>query len=116
MVAPVVVVAGAMAGSAILNYVLNQKVSKAQIAHANYAEQYGMRYNAENKRYWQDYYRNTGFRPRYPMRSGAEYNLSGVYSARASRAGAYASQYRAAYGIGLSGAYGLNSIYKGYKK
>lgn len=31
-------------------------------------------YNAgqayDNYRYWQDYYRNTGYRPRYPFRSG----------------------------------------------
>lgn len=24
----------------------------------------------ENNRYWNDYYRNTGFRPRYPFRAG----------------------------------------------
>lgn len=112
MVAPVIVVAGAMAGSSILNYVLNQKTTRAQIRQSDYVADYTRRYNAENRRYWADYYKNTGFCPRYPMRSGAEYNLSALYGARTSRAKAIASQYRAGAGVGVSGAYGLNAIYR----
>lgn len=112
MVAPVIVVAGAMAGSSILNYVLNQKTTRAQIMQADYTAGYSRRYNIENRRYWSDYYKNTGFRPRYPMRVGAEYNLGALYGARTSRANAIASQYRAGAGVGVSGAFGLNAIYK----
>lgn len=28
-----------------------------------------VRASVENKRYWEDYYRNTGFRPKYPSRA-----------------------------------------------
>lgn len=31
----------------------------------------------DNSRYWQDYYKNTGFRPRYP---GRQYGSNGVGS------------------------------------
>lgn len=30
----------------------------------------------ENERYWDDYYKNTGHRPRYPMRAGAYNDLA----------------------------------------
>lgn len=112
MVAPVIVVAGAMAGSAILNYVLNEKVANSQIRQAEYTADYTRRYNIENRKYWSDYYKNTGFRPRYPMRSGAEYNLSALYGARAGYNSAVASKYRAIANVGVSGAYTLNSLYK----
>lgn len=112
MVAPVIVVAGAMAGSAILNYVLNEKVANSQIRQSKYVADYARRSNIENRKYWADYYKNTGFRPRYPMRSGAEYNLSALYGARTSYNSAVASKYRAAYNVGVSGAYILNSLYK----
>lgn len=33
----------------------------------------------EITRYWGDYYRNTGFRPRYPYRAGAVFDTSALY-------------------------------------
>lgn len=111
MVAPIIVVAGAMMGSSILNYVLNEGVANSQIKMADYIADYSRRYNNENKRYWADYFKNTGFRPRYPMRYGAEYNLAGLYGATTSRNAAFASKYRAAAGVGTAGAYALGSLY-----
>lgn len=112
MVAPVIVVAGAMAGSAILNYVLNEKVANSQIRQADYVADYTRRYNRENSRYWADYYKNTGFRPRYPMRSGAEYNLSSLYGSITSRNSAVASKYRAVANVGVSGSHLLDRLYR----
>lgn len=112
MVAPVIVVAGAMMGSSILNYVLNERVANPQIKMADYIADYSRRYNKENKRYWADYYKHTGFRPRYPMRVGAEYNLAGLYGATTSKAAAIASKYRAAAGVGTAGAYSIGSLYR----
>ncbi len=112
MVAPVIVVAGAMAGSAILNYVLNEKVANSQIRQADYVADYTRRSNIENRRYWSDYYKNTGFRPRYPMRAGAEYNLSSLYGSTTSRNAAVASKYRAAFNVGVSGSYLLDRLYR----
>lgn len=50
----------------------------------------------ENKRYWSDYERNTGFSPRYPFRSGSHNDytraaLSFVAGAGQSFASAYSS-------------------------
>lgn len=112
MVAPVIVIAGAMAGSAILNYVLNDKVASAQEAQSRYVADYTRRSAQENRRYWNDYYKNTGFRPRYPMRSGAEYNLGKLYSARTTQISAQVSRLRSMASVGVSGAYMLNSFYK----
>lgn len=112
MVAPVIVVAGAMMGSSILNYVLNEGVANSQIKMADYLADYSRRYNNENKRYWADYYKNTGFRPRYPMRTGAEYNLGGLYGATTSKASAFASKYRAGAGMVTSGAYSIGSLFR----
>lgn len=111
MVAPVIVVAGAMAGSAILNYVLNKGVAESQIKTSNYIADYTRRYDQENRRYWADYYRNTGKAPRYPMRAGAEYNLASMYSANTSAMSAKASVYRSMVNIGTSGAFALGSLY-----
>lgn len=112
MVAPVIVIAGAMAGSAILNYVLNDRVASAQERYAGYSSDFIRRSAQENKQYWSDYYRNTGFRPRYPMRTGAEYNLSGLYANRISQTSAQVSRYRALANVGTSGAYLLGSVYQ----
>ncbi len=109
---PVIVVAGAMAGSAILNYVLNEKVANSQIRQADYVADYTRRYNSENRRYWADYYKNTGFSPRYPMRAGAEYNLSSLYGSTTSRNAAVASKYRAIANVGVSGSYLLDRLYR----
>lgn len=111
MVAPVIVVAGAMAGSAILNYVLNKGVAESQIKTSNYIADYSRRYNKENNRYWADYYKNTGKAPRYPMRAGAEYNLASMYSANTSAMSARASVYRSMMNVGTSGAFALGSFY-----
>lgn len=111
MVAPVIVVAGAMAGSAILNYVLNEGVANSQIRQAEYTADYTRRYNIENRRYWQDYYKNTGKLPRYPMRAGAEYNLSGLYSSITAKNSAIASKYRAMANVGTSGTSFLAGMY-----
>lgn len=112
MAFPVIVIAGAMAGSSILNYVLNEKVANSQIRQADYVADYSRRYSRENSRYWADYYKNTGFRPRYPMRAGAEYNLSGLYGATTSRNSAIASKYRAVANVGVSGSYLLDRLYR----
>lgn len=112
MVAPVIVVAGAMAGSAILNYVLNEGVANSQIRQAEYTADYTRRYNRENKQYWSDYYKNTGKLPRYPMRSGVEYNLSSLYGSYTSRNAAIASKYRALANVGVSGAHMLDRLYR----
>lgn len=112
MVAPVIVVAGAMAGSAILNYVLNEGVANSQIRQAEYTADYNRRYNIENRRYWADYFKNTGKLPRYPMRSGAEYNLSNLYGSLSRSASATASKYRALANVGVSGAYMLDRLYR----
>lgn len=112
MVAPVIVVAGAMAGSAILNYVLNEGVANSQIRQAEYSADYSRRYNIENRRYWSDYYKNTGKLPRYPMRAGAEYNLGSLYGALTSKNAAVASKYRALANVGVSGAYMLDRLYR----
>lgn len=112
MVAPVIVLAGAMAGSAILNYVLNEGVANSQIKMAEYTADYSRRYNIENRRYWSDYYKNTGKLPRYPMRAGAEYNLAGFYGSTVSKNSAIASKYRAAANVAVSGAYSLGALYR----
>ncbi len=112
MVAPVIVIAGAMAGSAVLNYVLNEGVANSQIRQAEYTADYSRRYNIENRRYWSDYYKNTGKLPRYPMRVGAEYNLGGFYGAIAKRNSAVASKYRAGANVGVSGSFLLDRLYK----
>lgn len=112
MVAPVIVVAGAMAGSAILNYVLNEGVANSQIRQAEYTADYTRRYNQENRKYWADYYKNTGKLPRYPMRSGAEYNLGSLYGAYTSRNSAIASKYRAFANVGVSGSHVLDRLYR----
>lgn len=112
MVAPVIVIAGAMAGSAILNYVLNEGVAKSQIKQAEYTADYTRRYNIENRRYWADYFKNTGKLPRYPMRSGAEYNLSSLYGSITAKNSATASRYRALANVGVSGAYMLDRLYR----
>lgn len=116
MGAPVIVVAGAMAGSSILNYILNQKTTRAQLKQSDYVSDYTRRYNAENDRFWADYKKNTGFSPRYPMRSGAEYNLTALYGAQTSRAGAIASQLRSTANVGLSGVYGGSAVYQKLNK
>lgn len=46
----------------------------------------------ENNRYWRDYYRNTGFKPRYPWRTGQYDWLQS--------AGASFSDFGFAYGFG----------------
>lgn len=112
MVAPVIVVAGAMAGSSVLNYVLNRGVANSQIRQADYTADYARRYNQENSRYWADYYKNTGKLPRYPMRSGAEYNLSAYYGALTQRNSAVASKYRSLANVGVSGAFAYDRLYR----
>lgn len=38
----------------------------------------GYRESLENKRYWQDYQRNTGVQVRYPYRAGYHYDYSRI--------------------------------------
>lgn len=112
MVAPVIVIAGAMAGSAILNYVFNDKVASAQERFAGYSSDFIRKSAQENRQYWSDYYKNTGFRPRYPIRSGVEYNLSGLYANRISQVSAQVSRYRSMANIGVAGSHMLAGVYQ----
>lgn len=49
-------------------------------ASANLAYQMAMQ--KENTRYWNEYYKNTGFRPRYRYRSGYVYNPMSINNLR----------------------------------
>lgn len=40
------------------------------VAGAGLSALYSAGQALDNHRYWSDYYRNTGFRPRYPWRAG----------------------------------------------
>lgn len=45
----------------------------------------------ENKRYWEEYQKNTGYKPRYGYRSGYNYDWSSTFSGlyQAANAGSY---------------------------
>lgn len=43
----------------------------------------------ENERFWNDYYRSTGYKARYPYRAGSVYNTSSLYGSYASAVGAW---------------------------
>lgn len=60
------------------NFLANQK-----------AIDYANKYNAEIQRFWNDYYKNTGYRPLYPYKSGSVVN-------EATLAHLYASNYSSA--------------------
>ena len=45
---------------------------------------YQLKAQRENSKYWSDYYKNTGFRPRYQYRSGAIWNPSAIASYQSS--------------------------------
>lgn len=79
MVAPLAIIAGAyLAGSV-----------GASIYSAYKNIQYQNRAMKENERFWNDYYKNTGFKARYPYRAGSVYNTSSLYSSYASAVGAW---------------------------
>lgn len=55
------------------------------------AIEYTKKYNAEIARFWNDYYRNTGHRPKYPYKSGAianEATLAHLYASNLTSASA----------------------------
>lgn len=57
----------------------------------------GLQY-AENRRYWREYEKNTGYRPRYPARTGYYDYLSLASSGISSAAMTYGSVHRWYYG------------------
>lgn len=75
MVVPIIpILAGAYfaisAGASVYGAYQNAKYQKGMIA--------------ENSRFWNDYYKNTGFQARYPYRSGSIYNQASLYGSYAS--------------------------------
>lgn len=48
----------------------------------------------DTTRFWEDYYKNTGYRPRYPYKSGAIYNIGSVYQAEANIYSYYSRLFR----------------------
>lgn len=64
-----ILAAGTIAGAGAGAY---KTYRGTKTASANLAYQMAMQ--KENARYWNEYYKNTGFRPRYPYRSGYVYN------------------------------------------
>lgn len=46
--------------------------------------QYQKAYMAENARYWKDYEKRTGLKPRYPYRAGSVYNTNSLYNSYSS--------------------------------
>lgn len=57
---PALVYGGTLIANAVTMYNATQKYS------------YYKGYSAETSKYWDDYYKNTGYRPRYKYRSGYE--------------------------------------------
>lgn len=110
------VIAGAIAVQALISLLGTGYSARETIRTANFNREYALRGYAENARYWDDYFKNTGYRPRYPIRSGADYNLGSYYGAEQSRAGAFASVLNSVGHVGTSGAYGLDSYYGGKRK
>lgn len=74
MVAPLAVLYGASlaanAGIGLYTAYRNIKYQKA--------------YMTENQRYWNDYHKRTGLRPKYPYRTGYHYNTASLYNSYAS--------------------------------
>lgn len=46
-------------------------------------QRYTWGYYNDVNRFWSDYYKNTGFKPRYPYKSGSVYDVGQLYSAQA---------------------------------
>lgn len=86
MVAPIVILAGASVGLSLVRAIAGAPANLENISY-----QKGMM--AENQRYWDDYKKNTGYSPRYPYRSGANYNQSSLL-------GSYGSLVGGATGVG----------------
>lgn len=59
---------------------LYRAYGQRKVAQANL--DYLSRQEKENKRFFDDYYKNTGIRPKYPVRSGASYNYGALYNAK----------------------------------
>lgn len=58
--------------------------------HALYQARYTWKQAQENKKFWDTYYKNTGFRPRYPYRAGAVNNYGSLFNAVSTPMATYA--------------------------
>lgn len=92
LVAPIVILAGASGLSAALG--LYQSYQQKKINEYSYG--YSSAYNMETERFWNDYYKKTGVRARYPYRAGSIPNLTGQYGARLAADTAYFGNVRSA--------------------
>lgn len=110
------VIAAAVAVGTLINLYGNVQSAKSTIRTAEYNQAYAMRGYVENERYWDDYFKNTGYRPLYPVRSGAYYNLGSYYAGESARAGAYSKVLSSIGHVGTAGAYGIESLYGGLRK
>lgn len=110
------VIAGAIAVGSLLSLLGNVKSAQSTIRSAQYNMGYAMRGYTENSRYWDDYFKNTGYRSLYPVRSGAYYNLGSYYAGESARAGAYSKVLSSLGHVGTAGAYGLDSFYGGRRR
>lgn len=110
------VIAAAVALGTLMSLYGNVRSAQATNRLASYNQDYAMRGFVENERYWNDYFKNTGYRPLYPIRSGAYYNLSSYYQGESARAGAYSKVLSSIGHVGTAGSYGIDSLYRGGRK
>lgn len=110
LVAPLVVIAGVSSLSAALG--LYQSHQQKMINDYSYG--YQSRYNAETERFWNDYYKKTGIRPRYPYRAGSNINYTSQYGAKLASDTAYFGNIRSAANT-ASFLYGLRASTINYK-
>lgn len=113
MVAPLIIAGVALAGIGI-SAAANIYSAYKQKGAADYTVSYQDALMRENARYWGDYYKNTGFSPVYPMRSGFVFNESALRGAQASSDVAYAHAIGSTAGLagasmGIYGAYARGS-------
>lgn len=111
MPVPLVVATSLLLGS-LVNLYANYNTAKSTMRTAEYNMAYAMRGYRENARYWDDYFKNTGFRPRYPVRSGADYNLGSYYAGESARIGAVGKVLTSGSHVLTGGAFGLDSLYR----
>lgn len=74
-----------LVGSAIVSGAVN---SVFNYRTAKYSYDYNKLLMNENTRFWKDYEKNTGVLPRYPYRSGYNFNQTSLYGAQATQYGA----------------------------
>lgn len=102
---PAIILAAMVAG-ALVDVYATEKNTKASDKALNYSSAYINSQFQENERYWRDYYKNTGVRPKYPYRSGAVNDISQLYYNDASKLMNKNARYQSYAGVGTSMAYG----------